>query len=102
LIAQPFKKQRQIHHRSVAQALAADPDTRIKPEFLAHHFQEGGLPREALEYWEKAGRRAFEQSANAEAGGHFFHALELLGCVVDEDERTRKELASERRLRRTP
>jgi predicted ATPase len=42
----------------------------LEPELLAHHFTEAGLSGPAVDYWSKAGERALERSAYAEAVGH--------------------------------
>ena len=47
---------------------------------LAHHFELAGDLATALDYTERAGRRAQRQFANAEAILHFRHALQLLGA----------------------
>jgi predicted ATPase len=40
-----------------------------QPELLAFHCSEAGLVREAIDYWERAGRHAADRSANREATG---------------------------------
>jgi class 3 adenylate cyclase/predicted ATPase len=49
-----------------------------EPELLAHHYSQAGLAEIAIGYWEKAGDRALNRSANAEALGHYRAALALL------------------------
>jgi predicted ATPase len=54
------------------------PETaEIRPELLAHHFAEGGLNQQAIAYLQRAGERAIERSAYAEAIGHLARGLEL-------------------------
>jgi hypothetical protein len=48
-----------------------------QPELLAQHCTEAGFVGEAIDYWERAGRRAAQRSANREAAGHFRRALEF-------------------------
>jgi predicted ATPase len=43
-------------------------------------------------YWQQAGQRAIERSANAEAISHFDKGLELLKTLPDSDERLQNEL----------
>ncbi|HXV83278.1 MAG TPA: AAA family ATPase [Candidatus Binatia bacterium] len=62
------------------------------PELLAHHFQEAGLTSEAIAYWERAGQRAIEHSANNEAIRHFKQGLELLKTLPDDSQRLQREL----------
>ena len=40
------------------------------PELLAHHYSEAGVGDRAIDYWQLAGQRAIERSANAEAISH--------------------------------
>jgi hypothetical protein len=63
-----------------------------QPELLAFHCSEAGLLAEAIAYWERAGRRAAERSANKEATGHFRKALELVGQTAESAERDQREL----------
>ncbi|MFL5001779.1 MAG: AAA family ATPase [Xanthobacteraceae bacterium] len=48
------------------------------PEIVAHHYTRAGQRELAVEYWLKAGRRASERSAFAEAITHLETALKLL------------------------
>jgi predicted ATPase len=63
-----------------------------RPELLAHHFTEGGLARQALGYWLKAGQRAARHSANAEAISHLSRGLDLVSNLPAESERAACEL----------
>ena len=51
-----------------------------QPEVLARHFTEAGMSETAIQYWSKAGERALQRSANAEAAAHLTSAIELI-CV---------------------
>src|SRR5262249_963211 len=66
--------------------------TETQPELVAHHFAEAGLAESAVAYWQRAGQRALERSANVEAVGHVRRALDLLRTRVDTPERARQEL----------
>ena len=46
-------------------------DKETQPELLAHHYTEAGLIEQALPYWQRAGQRASQRSANVEAMAHF-------------------------------
>jgi DNA-binding winged helix-turn-helix (wHTH) protein/class 3 adenylate cyclase/tetratricopeptide (TPR) repeat protein len=85
---------RQEYHQRIAQVLEARfPESAdIQPELLAHHCTEAGFYAQAISYWQQAGQRAFERSANLEAIGHFTKALELLKTLPDARERTQQEL----------
>jgi predicted ATPase len=66
-----LKRTRQQCHQQVAQVLEARfPETcQVQPELLAHHYTQAGLMAQALPYWQSAGQRAIERSANIEAIG---------------------------------
>lgn len=70
----------QAAHQRVAEVLAREfPDVvASRPEQLAQHFSAGGQTRLAIEYWTKAGRRAAQYSAHAEAIENFNTGLRLL------------------------
>ena len=89
-----LKPKRQQYHRQTVYALEQHfPEiAENQPEFLAHHYTEAGLPAQALPYWQRAGQRAVERSANVEAVNHFAKGLELLQSLPDAPERTHKEL----------
>jgi predicted ATPase len=63
-----------------------------QPELLAFHCGEAGLIREAIDYWERAARRAAQRYANREAAVHFRKALELLTRMPESAERDQTEL----------
>jgi class 3 adenylate cyclase/DNA-binding response OmpR family regulator len=74
------RSKRQQLHGWVADALmAGSPETvDTQPELMAYHLAQAGLTEKAIEYLRKAGQRALEHSANAEAIGHLTRARELL------------------------
>ena len=47
-----------------------------QPELIAHHFARAGMVEPAIDQMLRAGRRAIERSANAEAIGQLRPALE--------------------------
>jgi predicted ATPase len=63
-----------------------------QPELLAHHYTEAGVLAPAIPYWQRAGQRAIERSANVEAIGHLTKGLEVLAALPDTAERTQQEL----------
>jgi tetratricopeptide (TPR) repeat protein len=91
---QMLRGRRQQLHQTVAQAIQLHfPDlARTQPERLAHHLTEAGLLEAAIPTWQRAGQRAVEQSANAEAANHFRKALEMLRRLEPTLERLQKEL----------
>jgi adenylate cyclase len=60
---------------------------------LAHHFQESGLARKAVQYLLQAGTRCVRQAANQEAIAHFSRGLALLESLPETEERDQMEFA---------
>jgi predicted ATPase len=56
------------------------------PEVLARHFAEAGVRKTAIQYWSKAGERALQRSANAEAAAHLTSAIELISLSPEDGE----------------
>ena len=84
---------RQRYHHQLAQVLETQPEmVETQPELLAHHYTEAGLAEPAVAYWQRAGQRAIERSANVEAIGHFTGALALLATLPDTSARAQTEL----------
>jgi predicted ATPase len=90
-----LKSTRQQYHQRIAQALAEHfPEVvETQPELLAHHYTEAGLAEQAVEYWQRAGERAIERSANLEAIAHITKGLEVLRTLPDAPEQSQQELA---------
>ncbi len=61
-----LKSKRQQLHQQTAQVLAERfPETlETQPELLVHHYTEADLAEQAIPYWQKAGQRASQRSAN--------------------------------------
>jgi class 3 adenylate cyclase/predicted ATPase len=89
-----LKSTRQQVHQQTAQLLEARfPDiVAAEPELLAHHYTEAGCPAPAVGYWQQAGTRALQRSANVEAIAHVQRGLELLTTLPDTPQRTQHEL----------
>jgi class 3 adenylate cyclase/tetratricopeptide (TPR) repeat protein len=69
------------------------PDvSETQPEILAHHFTQALLTDIAIEYWRKAGERALQRSANAEAFAHLTSAIDLIRALPGEVSRDQSEL----------
>jgi class 3 adenylate cyclase/DNA-binding winged helix-turn-helix (wHTH) protein/tetratricopeptide (TPR) repeat protein len=88
------RRARQQNHERIAQVLEVHfPElVEMQPELLAHHCTEAGLSEQALPYWQRAGQRAVERSANVEAISHFTQGLELLKTLPATSERLQQEL----------
>ncbi len=89
-----LRSTRQQHHQRIAQVLEAHfPEScETQPELLAHHYTEAGLAAQALPYWQQAGQRAIQRSANLEAVAHLTQGLEVLATLPDTPERAQQEL----------
>ena len=72
-----LKSTRQQYHQRIAQVLEAQfPETaETQPELLAYHYTEAGLNEPAIGYWQRAGERALQRSANPEAVQHLTRGL---------------------------
>jgi class 3 adenylate cyclase/tetratricopeptide (TPR) repeat protein len=81
-----LRSRRQALHGRIAETLrnkfAATAET--EPELIAHHFTQAGLAEAAVEWWGKAGERAMERSAFAEAIAHLEKGIELAKTLADE------------------
>ena len=75
-----LKSTRQQYHQRIAQLLAERfPATaETQPELLAHHYTEAGLAEQAIPYWQQAGQRAIQRSANLAAINHLTKGLDVL------------------------
>jgi predicted ATPase len=87
------RKRQQYHQRTVRILEQRFPEIiETRPELLAYHYTEAGLPALAIPYWQRAGQRAVERSANVEAISHFTKGLELLKALPATPERAQQEL----------
>jgi predicted ATPase len=89
-----LKSTRQQYHRQIAQVLETQfPETaETQPELLAHHYTAAGLSAQAIGYWQRAGQRAVERSAHAEALRHLTTGLALLTTLPETLARAQQEL----------
>jgi len=89
-----LRSKRRQYHRKVAEVLLEDfPDTvEAQPEVLATHYTEAGLIDQALPFWQRAGQRALERSANQEAIRHLNRGLELLGVLPETPQHAEQEV----------
>jgi predicted ATPase len=64
-----LRSTRQHYHQHIAQVLEAQFPAlgETQPELLAHHYTEAGFVTQAIPYWQQAGQRAMQGSANLEA-----------------------------------
>jgi predicted ATPase/class 3 adenylate cyclase len=89
-----LKSQRRQYHKQIAEVLQErfPENVEAHPELLARHYTEAGLAEQAIPYWQRAGQRAIERSANQEAINHLTKGLELLKTLPDTPERAQQEL----------
>jgi class 3 adenylate cyclase/predicted ATPase len=89
-----LKSTRQQYHQQIAELLEARfPEVvAAEPELLAHHYTEAGCHAQAVDYWQQAGTRAIQRSANVEAIAHVQRGLELLTALPDTPQRIQHEL----------
>jgi class 3 adenylate cyclase len=89
-----LRSTRQQHHQRIAQVLEARFPAlcETQPELVAHHYTEAGCSAQAIGYWQQAGQRALQRSANVEAIAHLRQGIELLTTLPDTPERVRAEL----------
>jgi predicted ATPase len=89
-----LRSTRQRHHQHSAQVLEARfPELcETQPELLAHHYTEAGVMAQAIPYWQRAGQRGIQRSANVEAVQHLSMALSLLATLPETSARAQQEL----------
>jgi predicted ATPase len=82
-----LKSKRQQYHQQIAQVLEEQflETKETQPELLAHHYTEANLIAQAIPYWQQAGQRAVQRSANVEAIGHLTKGLELVQAISSKD-----------------
>jgi predicted ATPase/class 3 adenylate cyclase len=90
-----LRGKRQQYHLQIAEALTEQfPEiVETQPELLAHHYSEADLRNKAIPFWQAAGQKAAQRSANVEAVHHLTRGLELLRAMPASPERTQHELA---------
>lgn len=89
-----LKSTRHAYHQRIATVLrkAFGDVVRAQPELVAYHYTEGELPERAIEYWQQAGQRAVERSANVEGVRHLTQGLALLQTLPETPARAAREL----------
>src|SRR5262249_2562823 len=89
-----LKSTRQHLHHQIAQVLEERfaETTETQPELLAYHYTEAGLTVQAIPYWQQAGQRAIQRSANLEAVQHLTKGLELLATLPATQTHLQQEL----------
>ena len=91
-----LRSTRQQYHQRIAQVLEArfpDDCARPSPSCWRITIRRPALLAQAIPYWQRAGQRALERSANLEAVAHLTQGLEVLAALPDTPERAQQELA---------
>jgi predicted ATPase/DNA-binding winged helix-turn-helix (wHTH) protein len=85
---------RALSHARVGARLETAWATRLEAiaAEIAEHFERGGLPVRAISHHQRAAAKALRRSANQEAISHLQRALEAVGQIADETERTKAEV----------
>src|SRR5262249_4936599 len=89
-----LKSTRQQYHQQIAMVLEErfTETKETQPELLAHHYTEASLIAQAIPYWQRAGERASQRSANIEAISHLTKGLDLLKTLPTTPEHLQQEL----------
>ena len=86
-------RRKELHSRIAGVLMRKFQDkVTLAPELLAHHCTEADLIEQAIPYWQQAGQRAAQRSANVEAISHLKKGLSLLNTLPATPERTQQEL----------
>ena len=95
-----LRSTRQQYHQRIAQMVEERFSELVEtqPELLAHHYTEAGLAEQAIPYWQRAGERAVQRSANVEAIGHLTQGIALLKQLEETPKRLQQELACQTAL----
>ncbi|HEV2055674.1 MAG TPA: adenylate/guanylate cyclase domain-containing protein [Methylomirabilota bacterium] len=89
-----MSRRKQLHTRIADTLVERFPGTTgTQPELVAHHYTEAGLADQAVDYWQRAGQRAVERSANLEGIAHFTKGLNVLATLPDSRDRREREVA---------
>lgn len=89
-----LRKKRVEFHQRIGETLETKfPETaETEPALLAQHFTEAGVTDKAIQYWQKAGARSQEQSANLEAVRQFERGIELVMTLPPSPQRDMLEM----------
>ncbi len=89
-----LRSTRQQYHQVIAQVLEERfaETVATQPELLAHHYTEAGQDEAAISYWQRAGQRAIERSANLEAVSHLMKGIALITQLEETPARLHQEL----------
>lgn len=89
-----LKDKRERHHLQIARTMVEQfpAFAETQPELVAHHLTEA-KSEQAIPYWQQAGQRAIERSANLEGINHISKGLELINALPETQEHMHQEFA---------
>jgi class 3 adenylate cyclase/predicted ATPase len=89
-----LRSHRQQFHQRIGETLVERfPEIAdAEPALIARHYTEAGIGEKAIAFWQKAGQRAIERSANLEAIAHLTKGLEVLKSQPETSARDQQEL----------
>jgi predicted ATPase len=89
-----FKSLRQRVHQQIVQLCEARFPEMVatQPEVVARHCTAAGMTEPAIIYWQRAGQRALQGSAPAEAAAHLRQGLAVLTTLPETPARLQQEL----------
>jgi class 3 adenylate cyclase/tetratricopeptide (TPR) repeat protein len=89
-----LRSRRLQYHKRIGETLESQfPETvATKPELLAHHFREAGLPAKAFSYAMRAGEAAATRYAPTEARARFQEALDLVHSLPPSENASRAQI----------
>lgn len=89
-----LKSTRQQYHERIARTMIEQfgSEAEAQPEIVANHYSAAGIAHEAVSWWHRAGQRAVQRAAYAEAGSHFRKGLEALAQLPESVQRAPTEL----------
>ena len=90
-----LRRRRTDLHGRIARVLGTSFSELVdrQPEVYAAHCAAAGMAREAIDAWQRAGRRATERSAYAEAARHYRLAVSTVAQLPDDAARDELELS---------
>jgi DNA-binding NtrC family response regulator/predicted ATPase len=85
---------RRQYHKRIAEVIATELHevAAAQPELLAYHYTAADCHGQAVTYWQRAGRRAYERSSTVEAISHLSKGLDVLSQLPQSPEHLQTEL----------
>jgi len=89
-----LKSTRQQYHERIARMMIDQfaSEAEARPELVAMHYTEAGSLAPAVQWWQRAGQRAFQRASYAEAIAHYTKGLGVLESLPQSEQRDQLEL----------